>query len=201
MRVVCISDTHQRHGLHIPEGDVLIHAGDVTDRGDLKELTRFRDWFSKLKFEHKIIVAGNHDSCLVDIVGELKLIHFIYLKDTMVEINGIKFYGTPYQKYFCNMAFNKTDAELKTIYSRIPEDIDILITHNPPLGILDTVYDGEKVGCPVLLETVNRVKPKFHVFGHIHEAHGYLETPETTFINASHLGNGNSAISFEIKEK
>ena len=97
MRVVCISDTHQRHGLHIPEGDVLIHAGDVTDRGDLKELTRFRDWFSKLKFEHKIIVAGNHDSCLVDIVGELKLVHFIYLKDTMVEINGMQAFCFEYE--------------------------------------------------------------------------------------------------------
>lgn len=201
MRVICISDTHGRHGLHIPKGDVLIHAGDITDTGQRKELVRFRDWFRKLDFKHKIVIAGNHDFCLQESLNEDLLSEFMYLKDSLITINGITFYGTPYQKYYQNMAFNKTDVELETIYERIPKEVDVLITHNPPFEILDTTCRGEKVGCPVLLEAVQRVKPKFHVFGHIHEAQGYLKTEDTTFINASHLGNGNSAVVFEIKEK
>lgn len=66
LRVVVLSDTHNCHDKYgrLAEGDILIHTGDCTNQGTLKELKRFADWFSAQPFEKKILVPGNHDMLL-----------------------------------------------------------------------------------------------------------------------------------------
>ncbi|MCL7421771.1 MAG: hypothetical protein M8364_12785 [Methylobacter sp.] len=114
----------------------------------------------------------------------------IYLEDSGIEIDGVKFWGSPWQPFFCNWAFNlPRGPKLAAVWAKIPEDIDVLITHTPPYGILDKIDDGESVGCEDLSEALKRVKPKIHVFGHIHESYGVLEQDGTIYVNAS-LNNG-----------
>jgi Icc-related predicted phosphoesterase len=109
-----------------------------------------------------------------------------YLQDQSVIIEGLKFYGSPWQPTFHNWAFNKDRGEkIKTEWDKIPSDTDVLITHGPPFGILDKTVDNEKVGCEELLLAVNRIKPKIHIFGHIHENYGEIKLNGTHFINPS----------------
>jgi Icc-related predicted phosphoesterase len=112
----------------------------------------------------------------------------IYLQDRAIELNGVKFYGSPWQPEFCNWAFNlsRDTGELGDKWAMIPEDTDVLITHGPPMGILDKCDHGKRVGCEELFnEVTHRVKPKIHVFGHIHEEYGTHKTDDTLFVNAS----------------
>ena len=208
MRVVAISDTHnQHHGLRLPKGDLLLHAGDVSGRGTEAEVQNFLDWFTVQDFEYKVFIAGNHDyfferfpdSFVQHIIPE----DIIYLNDSGVEIEGIKIWGSPVQPWFLDWAFNrKRGAEIDKHWKLIPEDTDILMTHGPAHGILDRTARGEHVGCKDLLQKINKVKPKFHIAGHIHEAYGMEKHGETTFINASVLNLryqlANESISFEI---
>ena len=93
-----------------------------------------------------------------------------YLCDESLTLDGVKFYGSPWQPRFFDWAFNKDrGAPLKAIWDKIPLDTDVLITHGPPHGILDLTFDKIKAGCEELLLAVQRIKPKVHVFGHIHE--------------------------------
>jgi Icc-related predicted phosphoesterase len=110
-----------------------------------------------------------------------------YLQDSGVEINGVKFWGSPWQPWFHDWAFNlKTSTQLRSKWNLIPTDTDVLLTHGPPFGILDrTQRTGESVGCHELLLAVRRVSPKLHVFGHIHEGYGMKQVGETLFANAS----------------
>lgn len=110
----------------------------------------------------------------------------IYLEDSSVTIGGIKIYGSPHQPPFHDWGFNREEEEIKELWSGIPGDTDILITHGPPHDILDMCYSGVKAGCKHLKrEIFERVKPKHHIFGHIHEASGRLEQAGIDFINAS----------------
>ena len=211
IRFVCLSDTHSLHDqiVAVPEGDVLIHAGDITKVGYPSEFYRFVEWLAELPHKHKIIVAGNHDiSFEIDYyqknwprfhsrTGKLPLdqLHddiydnpaFTYLKDSSITIEGIKIYGSPYQPAFFNWAFNLERGDAcASKWSEIPKDTDILITHGPPLGFGDLLHTGYRAGCVDLLAEIRqRVKPKFHVFGHIHEAAGVTTDGQTIFINAS----------------
>lgn len=192
MQITFISDTHSRHNLmtkDLPGGSMIISAGDVSGRGTFKEVNDFLDWFSSLPYTHKIFIAGNHDfifekpNALVIPDG----IH--YLQDSSVTIEGIKIYGSPWQPWFNNWAFNLPRGEaLAKKWAMIPDDTDILVTHGPPFGILDfTYYDKKSVGCEELYKRVFEVKPKISVFGHIHEAFGEKEIDGIKFINASML--------------
>jgi hypothetical protein len=110
----------------------------------------------------------------------------IYLQDSGVDIDGIKFWGSPWQPEFYNWAFNlPRGPELARVWAQIPNDTDVLITHGPPYGVLDEIYHGKRVGCQDLSDALERVKPKVHVFGHIHEGYGVLEQNGTTYVNAS----------------
>lgn len=195
MKICIISDTHNKHKrlAKLPEADVIIHCGDFTSMGHSHEIVEFMKWFSKLEeFKHKIIIAGNHD-WLFETNGVLAREkvpeNVIYLEDSEVIIDGIKFYGTPVSLPFMNWAFNRPEEKLKLHWEAIPDDTDVLITHQPPFGIFDwSVYDNKHTGSPSLyFEVMERIQPKIHCFGHIHSGHGIKVIENTTFINASNL--------------
>ena len=206
MKFVAIGDTHGFHReVILPEGDVLLHAGDITDYGTKEEVIDFVEWMASLNFTHKIFIGGNHDIYLdeypVDLL-EILSPELIYLNNRGVTLDGIKIWGSPVSPDFPNMAFGKTRGlEMEQHWHYMPLEIDILLTHTPPFGILDKSSERLKLGCSVLLEKVKAIKPAFHVFGHIHASYGQLKTPETTFINASILdsllGPVNLPIAFE----
>jgi len=199
LRIVCVSDTHGKTDemkVEIPFGDVLIHAGDFTSRGSEHEVVQFNEWLGHLPHNYKLVIAGNHERTLDprrNTENELecmknKLTNCCYLEDSSVSIGGLKIYGTPWQPMY------KRDSGFKILpgqqclekWNLIPNDVDILVTHVPPLGCNDLCDNGERAGCPYLLNTVkNRVKPICHIFGHIHEGHGASTDGETLFINAS----------------
>ena len=208
MKVIAISDTHNKHDeLILPEGDMLIHAGDVSGQGKGLEVERFLKWFSEQPYEHKIFIAGNHDfffermpeSYILSLIPS----NVIYLNDSGVTINGVKIWGSPVQPWFYDWAFNRQrGSEILKHWDLIPSDTDILITHGPVHGILDKTQNGSSAGCMDLLNTVRRIRPKFSICGHIHEAYGQETSLGTTFINASVLNLKyqltNEPIVFEI---
>lgn len=201
MRVVCLSDTHNRHSeLRVPEGDLLVHAGDATMRGEPAEIRAFDDWLGRLPHRHKIVIAGNHDWLFErDPTAARELItNAIYLQDTAATIGHVRVWGSPWQPWFFDWAFNlQRGAPLKDRWDLIPSDTDLLITHGPPHGVRDEVHRplartndsasraDAHVGCEELLTAIARVRPRLHVFGHIHEGYGQETRGETTFVNAS----------------
>lgn len=209
MKIVSISDTHcQLDKINLPDGDLLIHAGDLTYRGTIKEVSRelylLQELSSKFKYG-AIFICGNHDW-----LGEkdpdmlsflVKGTNLKYLQDSEIVIEGIKIYGSPYQPEFGGWAFNlsRFEGELLHKWSMIPDDTQILITHGPPKNIRDltlgheimTPYGMEidppqHVGCYDLKNRVEQLKDlRLHVFGHIHSAYGVTEIGKTKFVNAS----------------
>jgi Icc-related predicted phosphoesterase len=196
MKVICISDTHNLHKRiptdWFPTGDVIIHAGDVSGRGSIPEIKEFLEWFSKLPYPHKILIAGNHDwgfqrypEVIEEILKEFP--NITYLQDSGIEINGVRFWGSPWQPTFYNWAFNlDRGPEIREKWKLIPEDTDVLITHGPAYGHCDMVLSGEFVGCEDLLNEIHtRLKIKWHICGHIHCGHGESVDAKAHYINAS----------------
>jgi Icc-related predicted phosphoesterase len=189
IRLVCMSDLHHiPHDFPVPDGDVLIIAGDVCGYGRLSELEEFDQFLAGLPHPHKLLIAGNHDWPYARVSqkearGLVK--NAVYLQDSGIEIDGLKFWGSPWQPWFLNWAFNlPRGLQLAEIWAKIPADIDVLITHTPPYGILDKV-EGDNVGCEDLAKALKRIKPKVHVFGHIHQGYGMVEQEGTVYVNAS----------------
>eukprot|EP01129_Flabellula_baltica_P002428 TRINITY_DN1223_c0_g2_i1.p1 TRINITY_DN1223_c0_g2~~TRINITY_DN1223_c0_g2_i1.p1 ORF type:complete len:330 (+),score=51.35 TRINITY_DN1223_c0_g2_i1:37-990(+) len=204
LRIVCISDTHCRHRLmDIPEGDVLIHSGDITFSGRQDWLEDFNDWLGELPHPYKIVIAGNHDVTLhptfyrdhhwrfhdeIQDAEAIKAIltNCIYIEDETVIIDGIRFYGTPWVPAFHDCAFNLySEEQLEYIYSKIPEQTHVLITHTPPEKHRSKGPDGKDYGSPALNQRVKEIKPVVHVFGHVHVSYGKDITKSTTFVNAA----------------
>jgi Icc-related predicted phosphoesterase len=189
LSIVFISDTHGKHwDINIPYGDILIHGGDLTKKGMVDDVRDFDSFLGTLPHPHKIVIAGNHDFCFQrePLKARAALTNAIYLEDQAVEILGLNFYGSPWQPWFNNWAFNlRHGSELKEKWSRIPEETDILITHGPPYKRCDQTLAGDNVGCKELLAAIDRIRPAYHLFGHIHEAHGTDNNEHTTFMNAS----------------
>lgn len=225
MKIVCISDTHcQLNKIYLPEGDMIIHAGDALSHGTYSELVTFLNRYEKTDYKHKIYIPGNHDR-ISEINEELVKQEcvdrdIIYLNDLGITIEGIKFWGSGVTPRFHDWAWNRDSGEKGTSkhedhpsynpidphWDKIPDDVDVLITHGPPHGILDiSVYSGDLCGCEKLLEVVNRVKPRYHIFGHIHHYHGTKTIDDTTFINASICTESyrptNKPFVIEIEEK
>jgi hypothetical protein len=188
-RLVLLSDTHGFHDrLRIPDGDVLVHAGDFTTSGKETQVRAFAKWLKNQPHEHKIVIAGNHDRCLeLDLgLGEKLFEGATYLLDRETTAAGLRFYGSPWQPEFLSWAFNLPRGEpLRQVWSKIPPGIDVLVTHGPPWGILDRTFSGALVGCEELLMAVERARPRLHVFGHIHEGAGTQREQATLFANAS----------------
>lgn len=204
MRIVVISDTHTfEDRITVPDGDVLIHAGDATIEGTPAEVVAFGKWFDAQPHRHKIFVAGNHDWLFQkNPIQAHYLIQFdgvYYLQDSGITIDGIRFYGSPWQPRFCDWAFNLDRGEaIKQKWDLIPQ-CNVLITHGPPWGILDCVMIGrEHLGCEELLKAVGRVRPKVHVFGHIHGGYGERKVNGIRFINASICDEGYNAVNRPI---
>ncbi len=188
MRVVAISDTHGQHGkLRIPEGDVLIHAGDFSNMGKRGEVESFSAFVDGLTHPHKLVVPGNHDLSFEDIPDEARgwLRGCTLLQDSGVTIDGVRFWGSPWQPWFLDWAFNLKDpAELAAKWALIPDDTDVLITHGPPKGVLDRTVNGDEAGCAELRARVEALRPRVHVFGHIHEGAGEVELGGVRYVNA-----------------
>lgn len=199
MKFVAISDTHNKldqiiDQVGIPDGDVLIHAGDATSLGKVEEFAKFNADLGKLPHPIKIFVAGNHD---IGLQTDSSLCEGLltnvthYLRDSSVHIGGIKIWGSPWQPRFYNWAFNlDRGPKLKEKWDLIPDDTDILITHSPPYGVLDLVrreFSMENIGCEDLSVAIKRVKPKYHIFGHYHGGYGTNIKDGITYINASSL--------------
>ncbi len=179
MDIVCISDTHGMHeSIELPEGDMIIHAGDFSTRGGLQEVERFLTWYNSLSYIYKILIAGNHDLLFEDyplLKAQLLRVYsdIIYLENEEATVEGIKIYGSPVQPRFHDWAFNvDRGTPIKEFWNRIPENTDILITHGPPYGYGDFIPYHGNIGCEDLLNTVLYNKPKYHIFGHIHESYG-----------------------------
>lgn len=185
MKIVFMSDTHAYHKRlqDIPNGDILIHSGDFTIKGTRKEAESFNEWVGKLPHKHKIVIAGNGDSIMEQPDSEKILTNVIYLQEKMIEIEGLKIYGTPITPRHSNTAFNRTRGdEIQKSWDTLPSEIDILITHCPPYTKLDNGF-----GCQNLIHHVLDIKPMIHCFGHIHEGHGVLKEKFTTFVNSAIL--------------
>ncbi len=191
MKIVLIADTHgTHHEIKIPDGDMIIHAGDITDFGTKEEVIDFLDWFEKLNHPYKLFIGGNHDIYLdenpVDLL-ELIPSNVTYLNNSGITINGFKIWGSPTTPDFTDWAFGKHRKEMELHWKYLPKAIDILITHTPPLGILDVSSRHVSLGCEYLLKKVQLLKPKFHIFGHIHASYGLLKSEATTFVNAASI--------------
>lgn len=178
IKIVATSDTHSKHKqVPIPDGDIFLHCGDLTPRGNHNEFISVGTWFESLKdrFKHRIMIAGNHDFSLMWNSRMILDNYFdkdvIYLEDSGIELEGIKFYGSPWVPQFMNWAFMKLDHELKPHWDAIPDDTDILITHGAPHGILDK-YDDRHTGSQTLMKRIKELKLKHHIFGHLHEGYG-----------------------------
>ncbi|AVR45291.1 metallophosphoesterase [Christiangramia fulva] len=190
MRLICLADTHNlHHEIPIPEGDILIHAGDCTDGGTWNETRDFLNWFSSQPHKYKILVPGNHDFFFQKKENLEKIPKNIHLLiDRGMEIEGKSFWGSPMIPGKAGWAFNRErGAEIRTHWDLIPKNTDILITHTPPYGILDEIGSGIKLGCKELAEKVKKVQPKLHLFGHIHHSAGQTSYLGTKFYNLSLL--------------
>ena len=178
MRFIAISDTHGCHEqLDLPKGDVLLHAGDICNKGNRTHVKDFIEWFASLDFEHKIFIAGNHD---IDLSKSESLIpkflpkEIFFLNGETHQVGKHKIWGSPTE-----------ELGLTPFWNSIPEQVDILMTHRPPFGILDRAPDGLPKGLKELNGKIKLFRPKVHLFGHIHYSYGIREGRKTKFINAS----------------
>jgi len=188
-RIVAMADTHGYHqNLLVPDGDILVHAGDLTQTGTLDELEQVNDFLASLPHRHKVVIAGNHDWCFArqPVKARRILDAAVYLEDEAVVLDGIRFWGSPWQPWFLDWAFNlRRGAALAEKWALIPANTDVLVTHGPPQGFGDTVSRGERVGCEDLLARLRQVQPKLHLFGHIHEDRGSWKLGATLVVNVT----------------
>lgn len=184
----------------MPEGDILVHCGDSTIDGSEWNYKKFLIWFGKQDYKHKVFINGNHEvvvwknetsEYLVRTHNAGFVTNLHYLENTGVELDGIKFWGSPYTPEFFDWAYMYRRDEGAEKWKDIPANTDVLITHGPPAGILDNVrpcgwrYPLHNAGCFDLLKKIEEIKPKVHCFGHIHSSYGTKKVGDTLFVNAS----------------
>jgi len=209
-KIVAITDTHNQHEVldgKLPEGDVIVHAGDATDKGTLDELIPFFDWYGYLPYKHKIYVPGNHDYHIdreiIQILCRENNIIYLQNDGRFLQEDGKKdlfVYGAPVHPNFTD-----DTKDLQDLHQEIPDELDLLITHVPPYGMFDEVCEDFKQKCLgnyQLLQAVQNKKPKYHVFGHVHPGYGRGRRGDTVFVNACICDNRlrpiNAPIIFEI---
>lgn len=193
-RFVFLSDTHGSHTeVKVPDGDFLIHTGDFTNHGDLREITGFMAWLVQHPHKNKIIIAGNHDRLFhLDPLLARSLVRggVTYLEDELCFIDGFSFYGCPWHpKFSAGWVFGLPRKSLKLLekYRKIPHCVNILLTHSAPHSILDTTeWSSTGIGCELLLqEVVQRIEPQVHAFGHCHGSYGVKDAYKIRFVNSS----------------
>ncbi len=198
MKIVAISDTHCKYP-ELPEGDILLHCGDFTYQGfraRKNEVAPNCAWLAResQKFKHTVGVAGNHDW---DFIDSTLAPHMKLLFNEEVDIEGLRIYGTPNTTMFCGWAFMHSETVLEDIFSKIPEGLDILISHGPPFGFLDKIDGNTKsVGSTALRRRLLEMKnpPKHVMYGHIHvdrydNPENYTEFSGIKFYNCSYVDN------------
>ncbi|WP_051907897.1 metallophosphatase domain-containing protein [Flavimarina sp. Hel_I_48] len=158
-QITLISDTHGGHRrLTIPPSNILVHCGDACNGGNLEELADFFSWFTELPVRHRVFIPGNHD-LIFDL--EPELVHnlvpgnIIVLENSGWLIEDIQFYSVAARPWL----YQAPEMPI--------HPIDFLLTHGPPYSILDM-----GTGCKLLYEFVEKVKPTYHIFGHIHDRAG-----------------------------
>lgn len=185
MKVDCIADLHGFYP-ELEGGDLLIVAGDLTARDQPEEYSGFLTWLMNQPYQKKIYIGGNHDNLLLDAIPKKHYSDekecFEYLCDSETEFEGLKIWGSPWTKTFpginpkCKAFTVDNEDELIKKFEKIPQDVDILITHSPAFYILDETANGRHVGSMYLYNWFSYVgRPKLHVCGHIHEAYGQKE--------------------------
>ncbi len=203
IKVVCISDMHGNLSFNVPEADLLLIAGDLCpayhDIGlscNLQEdwlNSHFRFWLLEQPVKECVAIAGNHDWIWEKAIHRVPKMNtnFHYIEDETIEIFGKKIYGSPVQLPFMEWAFNREEKHIQRYWNNIPKDLDILLLHSPPYGIMDEThhpgYEPEHMGCPSLAKRIKKVRPKYVVFGHNHGEHGIVIEGDITYINASLL--------------
>lgn len=212
MIIDTISDLHG----HLPKlegGDLLIVAGDLTAKHTYQEYFLFANWLRYQDYKCKIFIAGNHDPLIQDtdlIEDVFNGCDSEYLCDSGIEFEGLKIWGSPWTPIFDGInpnckAFTGTERELAKKFELIPSDTDILITHGPPSGVLDKTVWGDHVGSTSLQDELysERMTPKLHIFGHIHEAYGQIENVAmmscTHFVNCSHVDESYKPINKAVR--
>lgn len=192
MRVVCISDTHDFFDdLYVPEGDLLIHGGDLSRRGEPAEIRASAEWLRALPHRHKVIIAGNHDFGLESQDPRELLSGLTYLQDEPLEVQGLRLYGSPWTVAHNDWAFQRPrGSPLAEMWAKIPENTQLLLTHSPPEGVRDLTALNEHAGCAELLRRSLEVSPLLHIFGHVHEGYGCEQREGVLFANASNSGLG-----------
>jgi len=209
MDIVIISDTHGHHRdiKNLPIGDLIIHSGDFSpynfNPGKIFKKNSFLDfliWYSETPYKYKILIAGNHDR-EVEKMGYKKFFKLckkydiIYLENTSIIIDGVKFYGTPYTTLYKNWSFMMNENKLKQIWDKIDEDTDVLITHGPEYGILDKNKFSQHIGSVSLSNRLKELSVKYHLFGHCHEGFGMNEYSNPYIsINASCLNKNTYSV-------
>lgn len=189
MRILHLSDTHGRHRelRGLPEADVVVHTGDFTGKGTVDEAADFVAWFAALPYRDKVFIGGNHDFCMAGGGCPCPLPTGVtYLCHTSVEIEGLRFYGVPMFRSSLD------DTGYESYYRLIPEGTGVLLTHQPPYGILDGgLYRGRpyRYGSRALLDRVRRVAPRLHLFGHNHNVFGQCTVGSTLFVNGALAGH------------
>lgn len=200
MKIVAISDTHEReHFVKLPDGDVLVHSGDFTFKGEFFAIAKFCSWMKKQNHTHKLVISGNHELTLDT---ELSKNHsqkqmilnlfaesgITYIENSSVEIEGIKFYGSPFTPRFYDWGFNvDRGPKIGEKWKNIPDDVNVLITHGPGYGTLDnTIRDGSQ-GCEMLAQRIPQLKQlKAHIFGHLHHDGGkMIEKNGVKYVNGA----------------
>ena len=217
---VCISDTHNMHDVLTKEIselyddnsdtlNILIHAGDMTNRGSYSELDNIAKWFVSNNYDYTFLISGNMDGIGLDSNSQYgrtdknkidghKLFnsysnnknHIYYLENESYYIKeiGLNIYGSPYTLQFVGGFQIYSDKQSDEIWKKIPENTDILITHGPPYKILDSTSHGANVGDKILKRHVEqRIKAKYMIFGHVHESFGkyYDATSHVTYANVA----------------
>jgi Calcineurin-like phosphoesterase superfamily domain len=192
--VTLISDTHCKHQqIDLPSGDLLIHCGDMFDLfSNTTSLSELDEWFGQQKFGCILCTGGNHDRVLEPVLAAQRqpFKNAYFLMDDIVEFRGLKIYGTPWVPDLPTHAFSKRGQALAAAWARIPSGIDVLVTHTPPKGILDTSSRGRSLGCQALANEMTRISPQVHCFGHVHASAGQHRIGETLFVNASSIESG-----------
>ncbi len=191
-RVVMVSDTHDKHSklFNMPKGDILIMSGDMTFHGEEAELERLNDWLDAQDYDHKVIIPGNHDLTFESrwdwACSKVPAADAI-LNQELYDADGLKIWGEPRQPWFYDWAFNVSrDQMKKQCWDKVPDDIDILISHGPPWGVGDVTSRGSAhVGCVALREYILERGPRLVVCGHIHPGYGIHILGNTVVVNAS----------------
>jgi Icc-related predicted phosphoesterase len=202
MHVVATADIHNTKP-KLPDGDLLLIAGDLTERGTPEQLRQFAQWLKGRPHKHKVVIAGNHDFCLERKTQRQEAEIVLggvctYLLDQEISIEGKRIYGSPWQPWFHDWAFNVPRSTIAEKWASIPSGLDVFLVHGPPHGYGDLTLGNDRVGCEAMLGALKIKRPRYTLFGHIHEAAGSWEMEGLKIVNCSSGYGTQPAYEFDL---